>query len=53
VKFLTPLTISETELLRGIETVTDAAAEVLDEESATEQKRFAKLVHEEPLLAVS
>jgi diaminobutyrate-2-oxoglutarate transaminase len=53
VKFLTPLTISEAELLRGIETVTDAAAKVLDEESAPEQKRFAKLVHEEPLLAVS
>lgn len=53
VKFLSPLTISEAELLRGVETVTDAATEVLNDESAADQKRFGKIVHEAPLLAVS
>ncbi len=53
VKFLSPLTISEAELLRGVEIVTGAVTDVLNEESATEQKRFAKLVHDEPLVAIS
>ncbi len=53
VKFLSPLTISDSELLRGLEIVTEAVTDVLDEESTLEQERFAKLVHEEPLAAVS
>jgi len=50
VKFLAPLTISDEELVRGIDIVIESTEELLAEETPAEQKEFARIVHEDPIL---